>query len=164
MAGTRKGTYKIANWSKYNESLVQRGSITFWFSEDVIENWHHATAQPKVGHPFVYSDSAVECLLVLRELFQLPYRQTEGLGRSLAELMQIALDIPDFTSLAKRAAKMGVSPDVRKHVGPIDVVVDSTGLIQLPPNVLELFPPNTMVRVIRTEHGIEMRAPSEPDD
>ena len=128
MAGTRKGTYKITNWRKYNESLVQRGSITFWFSEDVIENWHHANAQPKVGHPFVYSDSAVECLLVLRELFQLPYRQTEGLGRSLAKLMQIALDIPDFTSLAKRAAKMGVSLDVRKHVGPIDVVVDSTGL------------------------------------
>ena len=38
MAGTRKGTYEIANWSKYNESLVQRGSITFWFSEDAIDH------------------------------------------------------------------------------------------------------------------------------
>ena len=89
MAGTRKGTYKITNWRKYNESLVQRGSITFWFSEETIEKWHHANAKPKVGHPFVYSDTAVECLLVLRELFQLPYRQTEGLGKSLVELMQI---------------------------------------------------------------------------
>jgi len=128
MAGTRKGTYKITNWSKYNESLVQRGSVTFWFSEDVVKEWHHANAQSKVGHPFVYSNTAVECLLVLRELFQLPYRQTEGLGRSLVQLMEIALDIPDYTSLAKRAAKMGVSLDVRKHSGPIDVVVDSTGL------------------------------------
>ena len=42
--------------------------------------------------------------------------------------MQIELDIPDYTSLAKRAAKLGVSLDVRKHTGPIDVVVDSTGL------------------------------------
>jgi hypothetical protein len=128
MAGTRKGTYKITNWSKYNESLVQRGSITYWFSEDVIDQWHHSNNRPKAGHPFVYSDTAVECLLVLRELFQLPYRQTEGLGRSLVELMQVSLDIPDYTSLAKRAAKMGVSLDVRKHRGPIDVVVDSTGL------------------------------------
>jgi hypothetical protein len=128
MAGTRKGTYKITNWRKYNESLVERGSITFWFSEDVIDNWHHTNARPRVGHPFVYSDTAVECLLVLRELFQLPYRQTEGLGKSLAQLMQIALDIPDYTSLAKRAAKLGVVLDVRKHNGPIDVVVDSTGL------------------------------------
>lgn len=128
MAGTRKGTYKITNWRSYNESLVQRGSITFWFCEDAIEKWHHANAKPKVGHPFVYSDTAVECLLLLREAFQLPYRQTEGLGKSLVALMKITLDIPDYSSLAKRAAKLGVSLDVRKHAGPIDVVVDSTGL------------------------------------
>jgi hypothetical protein len=128
MAGTRKGTYKITNWGQYNESLVQRGSITFWFSEDTIDKWHHTNAKSKVGHPFVYSDIAIECLLILRENFRLPYRQTEGLGKSLAQLMQIALDIPDYTSLAKRAAKLGVSLNVRKHAGPIDVVVDSTGL------------------------------------
>ena len=115
MAGTRKGTYKITNWSKYNESLVQRGSITFWFCEETIEKWRHDNANPGVGHPFVYSDTAVECLLVLRELFQLPYRQTEGLGKSLVELMQIELAIPDYTSLAKRAAKLGVSLDIAKH-------------------------------------------------
>jgi hypothetical protein len=128
MAGKRKGTYKITNWRKYNESLVNRGSITFWFSEEAIKKWRHANKQTKVGHPFVYSDAAIESLLVLRELFQLPYRQTEGLGKSLAELMQIAIDIPDFTSLSKRAAQLVVSLDVRKHTGSIDVVVDSTGL------------------------------------
>jgi hypothetical protein len=128
MAGTRKGTYKIRNWRKYNESLVKRGSITFWFSEETIAQWHHPNHRSKVGHPFVYSDTAVECLLVLRELFQLPYRQTEGLGRSLVQLMKIELAIPDYTSLAKRAAKLGISLDVRKHTGAIDVVVDSTGL------------------------------------
>ena len=82
----------------------------------------------RCGHPFVYSDTAIECLLVVRELFQLPYRQTEGLGKSLVELMQIELAIPDYTSLAKRAAKLGVSLDVAKRRGRIDVVVDSTGL------------------------------------
>jgi len=65
---------------------------------------------------------------VLRELFQLPYRQTEGRGRSLVQLMDISLEIPDYTSLAKRAAKLGISLDVRRHTGAIDVVVDSTGL------------------------------------
>ena len=128
MAGTRKGTYKITNWSKYNESLVQRGSVTFWFSEEVLDQWCHANAQPRRGHPFVYSDRAIECLLILRELFQLPYRQTEGLGRSLAQLMEVEIGIPDYTSLAKRAAKLGISLDVRRHSGAIDIVVDSTGL------------------------------------
>jgi hypothetical protein len=107
---------------------VQRGSITFWFCEDTVEKWRHDNATPKVGRPFVYSDTAVQSLLVLRELFQLPYRQTEGLGRSLMNLMEIDLAVPDYTSLAKRAAKLGVSLDIAKHRGPIDVVVDSTGL------------------------------------
>ena len=128
MAGKRKGTYKITNWRKYNESLVQRGSITFWFRDDVIEQWRHANDRPKVGHPFVYSDTAVECLLTLRELFQLPYRQTEGLAQSLAQLMGVDIPIPDYTSLAKRAAKLGISLDVARRTGSIDVVVDSTGL------------------------------------
>lgn len=128
MAGTRKGTYRIRNWRKYNESLVQRGSVTFWFSEDVIGQWRHANAQPRRGHPFVFSDTAIECLLILRELFQLPYRQTEGFGRSLAQLMEVEIEIPHYTSLAKRAAKLGISLDVRRHSGAIDVVVDSTGL------------------------------------
>jgi Transposase DDE domain len=128
MAGTRKGTYRITNWRKYNESLVQRGSVTYWFSDDVLSQWRHANEGAKVGHPFVYSNAAIECLLSLREVFRLPYRQTEGLARSLVHLMEIDLEIPDYTSLAKRAASLRISLDVSRHTGPIDVVVDSTGL------------------------------------
>jgi hypothetical protein len=128
MAGKRKGTYKITNWREYNESLVQRGSITFWFSEEVLAEWNHANPRPRVGHPFVYSDRAIESLLALRELFRLPYRQTEGLARSLVRLMGVDVNIPDYTSLAKRAAALEISLDVSWHRGPIDVVVDSTGL------------------------------------
>jgi len=128
MVTKAKTSYKITNWRKYNESLVQRGSITFWFSDDVIDQWEHTNENPKVGHPFVYSDTAIECLLVLRELFRLPYRQTEGLGRSLTQLMQVEVSIPDYTSLAKRAAKLEITLDVANRKGSIDVVVDSTGL------------------------------------
>lgn len=42
--------------------------------------------------------------------------------------MDVAVAIPDFTSLAKRAAKLGVSLELPTSSGPIDVVVDSTGL------------------------------------
>lgn len=124
----KKSSYNVTNWRKYNESLVCRGDVTFWFSEDVIETWEHANDEPKVGRPFVYSDTAIESLLVLRELFRLPYRQTEGLGRSLVKLMQADVVIPDYTSLAKRAAQSDISLAVTDSTGPIDVVVDSTGL------------------------------------
>lgn len=128
MVAKAKASYKVTNWRNYNESLVQRGSITFWFSDEVIDQWKHANDQPKVGHPFVYSDRAMESLLMLRELFRLPYRQTEGLGRSLVGLMQMDVAIPDFTSLAKRAAKLEIALDVADRQDPIHVVVDSTGL------------------------------------
>lgn len=128
MATKQKRTYKIGNWRKYNESLVRRGDITVWFSEDALEKWEHPNDTTKVGRPFVYSDTAIECLLTIRELFKLPYRQTEGFGRSLAELLEIDIAIPDFTSLAKRAAKLGISLSVASKRGPIDIVVDSTGL------------------------------------
>ena len=62
MAITTQRTYKITNWAKYNESLVQRGSITYWFDEDVVDAWNHANDEAKVGRPFVYSDVAIECL------------------------------------------------------------------------------------------------------
>lgn len=126
--GARKGKYRVKNWREYNESLVARGDVTLWFSEDVIAAWEHDNAERKVGRPFIYSDLAIETMLALRELFRLPYRQTEGLGRALAQLMQADLAIPDFTCLAKRAAKLNVSLSVVAASGPIDLVVDSTGL------------------------------------
>lgn len=128
MVAKTKLSYKVTNWREYNESLVCRGDVTFWFDEDVIDAWGHVNDEPKVGHPFVYSDTAIESLLILRELFRLPYRQTEGLGRSLATLMHADIAIPDYTSLAKRAAKLGVLLDVADRQGPLDIVVDSTGL------------------------------------
>ncbi len=124
-----KTSYKVNNWARYNESLVSRGDITFWFDEDVLDAWEHDNAEWKVGRPFTYSDLAIESLLMLRELFRLPYRQTEGLGRALIKLMGVGVQIPDYTSLQKRAAKLDVAIKVSQaSAGPIHVVVDSTGL------------------------------------
>jgi hypothetical protein len=65
---------------------------------------------------------------MIRELFCVPYRQTEGFGRALAKLMNAGVAIPHHTSLVKRAAKLSVSIHIDPSKGPIDVVVDSTGL------------------------------------
>ena len=124
-----KSSYQVTNWRQYDESLVCRGDITFWFDEDVMDAWEHDNAEWKVGRPYVYSDLAIEALLTLRELFRLPYRQTEGLGRALVQLLQADIAIPDCTCLQKRAAKMNILIEVDSTVGgPIDVVVDSSGV------------------------------------
>ena len=128
MGKKKRAAYKVRNWKQYNESLVRRGDITLWLDEAALAAWEHTNDEVKRGRPFVYSDTAIECLLMLRELFRLPYRQTEGLGRALVQLMNVEIPIPDFTSLAKRAAKLKVSLDVASTAGPIHIVVDSTGL------------------------------------
>jgi Ni,Fe-hydrogenase I small subunit len=99
MAGTRKGTYKITNWSEYNESLVQRGSITFWFCERRLKN---GTTMPIASQAsFVYSDTAIGACLSWG-CFNYAYRQTEDSAKSLVELMRIELVI-QITSLASCA-------------------------------------------------------------
>jgi Transposase DDE domain len=120
--------YRVKNWKEYNESLVNRGSLTLWLSDEVLASWEHAGSPGKVGRPFTYSDRAMETLLTLRELFQLTYRQTEGLGKSLMTLMRLKLGTPDYTSLQKRAVKLTIDLNIRQRKGPLNMVVDSTGL------------------------------------
>ncbi len=125
----QKTTYKVSNWRQYNASLVSRGDITLWLDEAVLKAWEHANAERKVGHPYVYSDLAIEALLTLRELFRLPYRQTEGFGKALVALMQAKIAIPDYTSLQKRAAKLKIAIEVGPAArGPVHVIVDSSGV------------------------------------
>jgi hypothetical protein len=122
-----KQRYKIRNWKEYNEALVNRGSLTFWFDEDVIAAVHDVENIHR-GHPFVYSDVAILCGLSLKVIFQLPLRATEGLLCSLVELMNLPIQVPDYTTLCRRQSKLELEiptfiPNESRHV-----VVDSTDL------------------------------------
>jgi putative ABC transport system ATP-binding protein len=48
------------------------------------------------------------------------------------------------------------------HRGHEYAVVDSSGSIQLPPDVWEVLPPNTRVRVVRRSDGVELRPAEDP--
>ncbi|ELS34812.1 IS4 family transposase [Pseudanabaena biceps PCC 7429] len=41
--------YEIRNWSEYNAGLKQRGSLTFWISEEVIEGWLKSNIKRQTG-------------------------------------------------------------------------------------------------------------------
>ncbi len=34
-----KPRYKTKNWKLYNQSLIKRGSLTFWIDEEAIQEW-----------------------------------------------------------------------------------------------------------------------------
>lgn len=67
---------KNMNWAQYDQALKQRGSITFWISEDVADAWN-AEPTGKRGRRAIYSDLAIETALNLRIVFNQGLRQTE---------------------------------------------------------------------------------------
>jgi hypothetical protein len=70
-----KQTHKITNWAAYDQALVNRGSLTFWFTNEAISKWT-APASGKAGGQRKFSDLAIETALAFRMVFHLPWRQT----------------------------------------------------------------------------------------
>lgn len=127
--GRQRATYRVRNWAAYNDSLRQRGAITVWISQDVIEGWKpRATGRRQRGGQVEYSDRAIECLLTLKAVFRLPYRQTEGLGQSIMALLGVRVKVLDYTTLCKRSADVPVELSVSQIQRAKHIVVDSTGL------------------------------------
>ena len=125
----QKATYRVSNWAAYNDSLVQRGSLTVWISEEVIEEWRPTPqGRRQRGGQVEYSDRAIECLLTLKAVFRLPYRQTAGFGRSIMALLGVQVTVPDYTTLCKRSANLAVDLSPSQMQGAKHIVVDSTGL------------------------------------
>ena len=122
-----KKKYRIRNWREYERGLRSRGDVTIWLSEDAIAAW----VPPKNGlrgGQRLYSNLAVRTALTLRVVFSLPLRQTEGFLDSLLRLMGLNLKAPDHTTLSRRNQIVAVPPLTRSYDGPIDLIVDSTGL------------------------------------
>ena len=122
-----KKKYRIRNWREYERGLRSRGDVTIWLSEDAIAAW----VPPKNGlrgGQRRYSNLAVRTALTLRVVFSLPLRQTEGFLDSLLRLVGLNLKAPDHTTLSRRNQIVAVPPLTRSHDGPIDLIVDSTGL------------------------------------
>ena len=82
--------YKVQSWQAYERSLIQRGDLTIWLSEDVIQSWYDDSLN-QFSRPKLYSDVAIETSLTLRLLFKLPLRQTEGFLSSIFRLMNVGL-------------------------------------------------------------------------
>src|ERR1035437_4397574 len=122
-----KPKYKVTNWPDYNEALRRRGDITIWFTEEAIDQWHPIKTGAR-GRPMGYANHAIETALLIRQVFHLPLRQTEGFMNSIARIMGAAITIPDFSSISKRSIELPRQIlNKAKEPGSV-VMVDSTGL------------------------------------
>ena len=94
----QKQKYRIRNWRAYNAALVERGSLTVWFEDSHRAQWYETAQSGRRGAPRRYSDVAVQCGLVIREVFHLPLRAMEGLMRSIITLLGVDVTIPDYST------------------------------------------------------------------
>lgn len=121
-------TYRVRNWSEYNKSLVGRGNLTIWISEAAMAHWYELETSGKRGSSLTYSNLAIEACLMVKMLFKLPLRQTEGFVNSLFEMMRIALSSPDYTTLSRRLSSLEVKLPLRNLGGKLHLCIDSTGV------------------------------------
>jgi hypothetical protein len=121
------------DWSKYNNSLVNRGYLTIFISKDFARNWYvkyDAKADRKRGGQPKYTEEAITSLLSLRFVFKQPLRAMEGFARSLVSMMNLDIDVPDYSTLSIKIKEMKIKlPPICKDSDDGYVAsIDSTGL------------------------------------
>ena len=125
----KKSGRKIINWSNYNKALVNRGRFMLFLDQSVRTSWYEVIDNPMPGAQLVYSDIAIEAVLTLAYAFNKPLRAATGFVQQVFELCSIDLDVPDYTTLSRRAKQLKIR--IRhscKPNEPMVVSIDSTGL------------------------------------
>jgi IS5 family transposase len=123
-----KRQYRLRNWKEYNASLVARGSLTIWVSQDVLSAWQESERTGRRGAPRTYTDTAILCMATLEEVYRLPLRATEGLLPSVIKLLGVELAVPNYTTLCRRRRSLEITLPRRKKSESLHMVVDSTGI------------------------------------
>jgi IS5 family transposase len=128
VTNNKKQSYRLRNWKEYNVSLVARGSLTVWVSEDVLSLWNNRARTGRRGKPATYADAAILCMATLEEVYHLPLRATQGMTRSVIKLLNVELSVPCYTTLCRRRRALSVELPRLKKSEPLHMVVDSTGI------------------------------------
>ena len=121
------------NWSKYNDSLVNRGSLTLFISKDFAKDWYvrsDENSPKKRGGQAKYTETAITSLLSLRFVFKLPLRAIEGLAKSLVSMIGLDINVPDYSTLSIRLRDMKIKLPLfcKDSGGGYVASIDSTGV------------------------------------
>jgi hypothetical protein len=143
--------YKTTNWTQYNKALINRGSLTFWIDEEVIDLWHCSEHHGGRGRRYTYSNFSITTALMVKKIFHLPLRGLQGFLDSIFRMMKLDLRSPNYSCISKRARELDVGIKFPEK-GPIKhLAIDSTCLSK-PVERLRRFVPMTPMTL-----GYDMR-------
>jgi hypothetical protein len=124
----KKAKYRLRNWSDYNRSLKERGSLTFWISDDLLSNWEEKEKSGERGRSATYTKAAIVAMASVKFVFGQAGRQTCGLVESIFRLLKVRLSVPDHSTLSRRMAGEEVNLPLKPSAKARHLVCDSTGL------------------------------------
>ncbi|EPB0671264.1 transposase, partial [Vibrio mimicus] len=93
-----KPRYKTNNWKQYNQAFINRGSVTFWIDEEAIREWKQGK-QNKRGRPRIFSDLAITTALMVKRIFSMPLRASQGFMDPVFRLAQLPLRCPHYSCI-----------------------------------------------------------------
>jgi len=129
-----KQKYKLKNWSKYSDSLKDRGRIDFWLEKDAIDHWYEEDQENTgSGAPRQYTDFSIIICHEIRQVYRLPLRQSEGFINSIFRIMGLDIKCPNYSVLSKRLLKLNIPCPRYSKKDTVDdnvaaMAIDSTGL------------------------------------
>ena len=99
--------------------------MSIWFDSEMV--WVPPPSG-KRGRQQSFSDAAIQTCLTLKVLFGMPLRQTTGFVGSLLRLAGLDWAVPDYSTLCRRQKTLNVSLPYRGGTGPLNLLIDSTGI------------------------------------
>lgn len=125
----KKKSKTTRNWSEYTKKKIQNGSLNFWIDEACLRTWDQKTLETgEPGRPFQYPDALIQFCLILRFVYQLPLRQTQGFVQSLFHQWKIPWKCPSYSQLCRRSQTVKLPPLSKSCGKPMVIALDSTGL------------------------------------
>lgn len=122
---TKRSRYKITNWQEYNQALKQRGSLQVWIPEELENQWYYQGENQR-GAQFQYSDSCIEMACIVKQVYHLAYRQTQGFLESIIASRGWKVKVPDYSVIHRRHKRLNITvkgSDTQSKY----IVMDSTG-------------------------------------
>ncbi len=123
-----KPQYRIRNWSEYNAGLKAWGSLTFWLDKSVLDAWIVKDLSGKPGASVFYSEAITTMATLSSGVSVGRTAMPWGFVEPIFELMEIALPVPEHSSVSRRLAQVSIQLPVIPKQGGRHVVVDSTGV------------------------------------
>lgn len=116
------------DWKKYNQTLINRGSITFLIDPKVLKSFNLKEKRAGRGRPALFSNPLIHMLLLTKIHYRLTYRSLEGFSKSIFPRLGYDIELPTYSLICKKSPEIGREipplPKCKSHI----VILDASGL------------------------------------